>query len=151
MVYQPHFDLDLQTGEQGEAVVQAGLTGKVEVKTDRRAHDTGNLYIEIWQFSKPDRSDKRPSGLAVTEADWWITTTPTGKGFLAIRVDDLKALIKANNYRLVAQPITSAHTNGSLGLLIPVSDITEHIGLSCPGNQVTADKTPLGGKLYGRK
>lgn len=133
MTYQPHFDLDLEIGEQGEAVVRAGLTGKVEVKTDRRAHETGNLYIEIWQFSNPDRGDKRPSGLSTTTADWWITTAPSGKGFIAIKVDELKALIKANNYRQTAQPIVSDNTNGSIGLLIPVSDIVKHIGLYALG------------------
>lgn len=133
MTYQPHFDLDLEIGEQGEAVVRAGLTGKVEVKTDRRAHETGNLYIEIWQFSNPDRSDKRPSGLSTTTADWWITTAPSGIGFIAIKVDELKALIKANNYRQTAQPIVSDNTNGSIGLLIPVSDIAKHIGLYALG------------------
>jgi len=128
MTYQPHFDLDLEIGEQGEAVVRAGLTGKVEVKTDRRAHETGNLYIELWQFSNPDRSDKRPSGLSITEADWWITTTPSGTGFLAIRTEELKALIKSGNYKQTSQPITNSHTNGSIGCLVPVKDLLKHIG-----------------------
>lgn len=127
-MYNPHFDLDLKTGEQGEAVVRAGLTGLVEVKTDRRAHDTGNLYIEVWQFSKADRSDKRPSGLSTTKADWWITTTPQGNGFIAIKTEDLKALIRSGNYRQTAQPITSEHTNGSEGYLVPVADIIKRIG-----------------------
>lgn len=128
MTYQPHFDLDLKVGEQGEAVVKAGLTGLVEVKTDRRVHETGNLYIEVWQFSKPDRSDKRRSGLSVTQAKWWITTTLQGNGFIAIKTEDLKALIKANNYKLTSQPIVSESTNGSMGYLVPLKDITKHIG-----------------------
>lgn len=129
MSYQPHFDLDLKTGELGEQVVKAGLTGLVEVKTDRRAHETGNLYIEVYQFSKADRSDKRPSGLATTKAEWWITTALNSNGFMAIRVDDLKALIKANNYRQTAQPIVNENTNGSIGYLVPVIDIMRYIGL----------------------
>lgn len=128
-MYNPHFDLDLKTGQQGEALVKAGLTGKVEVKLDRRAHSTGNLYIELWQFSNPDRSDKRPSGLSVTEAEWWITTAPNLTGFIAIKVTDLKRLIKTNGYRQTAQPITNEHTNGSIGYLVPVADIVKAIGL----------------------
>jgi hypothetical protein len=128
-MYNPYFDLDLKTGQQGEALVEAGLTGKVEVKLDRRAQDTGNLYIEVWQFSKPDRSDKRPSGISVTKAEWWITTAPNLQGFIAIKVHTLKDLIKANAYTQTAQPITNEHTNGSIGYLVPVSDIIKAIGL----------------------
>ena len=126
--YQPDFDLDLSFGQIGESLVQAGLTGTVEVKTDRRVAETGNLYIEIWQFSKPDQSDRRPSGISTTKAEFWATATVTGKGFIIVKTDELKALIKANNYRITSQPITNDRTNGSIGVLVPIKDLMRHIG-----------------------
>ena len=45
------FDLDLSVGHEGESLVNELLTGgkTVEVKTDLKWKDTGNLYIE-WVF-----------------------------------------------------------------------------------------------------
>ena len=128
MTYQPQFDLDLAFGQQGEELVKAGLTGKVEVKTDRRVQETGNIYVEVYQFSKPDRSDQRKSGLATTTAEWWAIATVNNIGFISIKTDELKALIKANNYRLAAQPIANDQTNGSIGYLVPIKDLLKHIG-----------------------
>lgn len=128
MTYQPHFDMDLAVGELGEQLVKAGLTGKVEVKTDRRVAETGNIYIETWQFRKPDQSDKKPSGINTTSADYWAIATTKGIGFLIVKTTELKILLKGNNYRQVSQPIANEHTNGSLGLLVPIKDLFRHIG-----------------------
>jgi hypothetical protein len=128
MPYQPDFDLDLKTGEQGEALVKAGLTGTVEVKTDRRVSETGNLYIELWQFSEADRANKRPSGLSTTKAEFWATTTVKGTGFLIVKTDQLKALIKANRYTQTSQPIANSKTNGSVGVLVPLKDLLTEVG-----------------------
>jgi len=48
------FDLDLAVGQEGEALVEQLLTGgtTVEVKTDLKWKDTGNLYIEYYSRSK---------------------------------------------------------------------------------------------------
>jgi len=66
------FDLDFRYGYAGEQLVEELLTnGKtVEVKRDRRWHETGNLYIEVecWYNST---QDWQASGIAVTEADYW--------------------------------------------------------------------------------
>ena len=42
-----NFDIDLRYGHDGEKLVHSLLSGgyKVEVKTDRLAHSTGNLAI----------------------------------------------------------------------------------------------------------
>ena len=70
--YQPHFDTDLERGRVGENLLNtflADLAGKkFEVKTDYRAWETGNFYIETWQYRQPDAIDKKPSGINITEA-----------------------------------------------------------------------------------
>ena len=37
----------------------------IEVKSDRRTKETGNLFIEYY-------SRKKPSGIETTSADWWF-------------------------------------------------------------------------------
>lgn len=59
------FDVDLRYGQAREdALVQVFLRSRVEVKSDRQAARTGNVFVEFKQKG-------RPSGLAVTMADWW--------------------------------------------------------------------------------
>jgi hypothetical protein len=59
------FDLDLRHGIARErALVHLLLRARVEVKSDSRCAATGNLFIEY-------RSHRRPSGIAVTEAERW--------------------------------------------------------------------------------
>jgi hypothetical protein len=66
------FDLDFRYGYAGEQLVEELLTnGKtVEVKRDRRWHETGNLYIEVECWYNSTQS-WQASGIAVTEADYW--------------------------------------------------------------------------------
>jgi len=56
------FDLDLAVGQEGEALVEQLLTGgtTVEVKTDLKWKDTGNLYIETVCWS---HNNERPPAL----------------------------------------------------------------------------------------
>ena len=57
------FDVDLQTGQLAEAELVEIIGGnKLEVKRDFRAHETGNIAVEIECYGKP-------SGLSVSEAE----------------------------------------------------------------------------------
>lgn len=66
------FDLDFSFGRAGEGLVEELLNGgkTVEVKRDRRWHETNNLYIELscWYMSS---QSWEPSGLSVTQASHW--------------------------------------------------------------------------------
>lgn len=66
------FDLDLSVGHEGEALVNELLTGgrTIEVKTDLKWKDTGNLYIETLCWSH-NKNTWYPSGLDSTKADYW--------------------------------------------------------------------------------
>ena len=72
MVKNSSFDLDFGYGRKGEQLVEELLTeGKrIEVKRDRKWHLTGNVYIEVECFFTKDNA-WAPSGLAVTEAEYW--------------------------------------------------------------------------------
>jgi hypothetical protein len=70
---QPEWDRDYRRGQQGELfldeIVRGMRDGTVEVKTDDRAVDTGNLYIETECLRQ---GEYKPSGLATTKAQVWL-------------------------------------------------------------------------------
>jgi multimeric flavodoxin WrbA len=72
MTSKSSFDLDFSYGRKGEQLVEELLTeGKrIEVKRDRKWHLTGNVYIEVECFFTKN-NEWAPSGLAVTEAEYW--------------------------------------------------------------------------------
>jgi hypothetical protein len=133
MSYQPDFDLDFRRGRVGENLVNSFLQslegGTVEVKTDSRIAETGNLYIETYQFSKPDMSDKRPSGINISKADFWAFATPNETGFIIIKAEALKKLLKEGNYPVKSQPIANEKTNGSIGRIVPLRDVLRVMGM----------------------
>lgn len=132
-MYEPRFDFDFQRGLVGENLVETFLGElqgkKIEVKTDYRVNETGNVYVETWQYSEPDESDKKQSGINVSESDYWCFASPTGDGFIMVKASVIKELIRDTNPREVRQPIASAKTKASIGRILPVADILARIGL----------------------
>lgn len=132
--WNPRFDHDLERGKVGEDLLGTFLGdlsqgAKFEVKTDYRAWETGNFYIECQQFNWSDESDLRDSGIRTTESDWWVFAGPKGNGFIAIRTSDLRAIIDETSPGLGKQSITNDFTNGSYGYKVKVSDVLRKIGL----------------------
>lgn len=72
MANKSSFDLDFSYGRKGEQLVEDLLTDgkRVEVKRDRKWHLTGNVYIETECFFTKNNA-WAPSGLSVTEAEYW--------------------------------------------------------------------------------
>lgn len=69
------FDIDLRDGmlREGQVAEILGLRGhRVEVKTDNKALTTGRVFIEYEQAGPPTFKP-RPSGIAITVAEWWVT------------------------------------------------------------------------------
>lgn len=129
MTANPHFDTDLARGLVGENLVEQFpeliRLGKVEVKTDYKAIDTGNFYVETWQYSLDDASDKRQSGINITKAETWAFVIPQTMCIYYIPVEQLKSLMRKNDYRETRQPIINAYTNASIGRLVPVMDVAK--------------------------
>jgi len=130
---EPHFDIDFARGKVGENLVNtflADLEGKtIEVKTDYRVTETGNVYIETWQYHQEDASDKVQSGINITKADYYCFASPDATGFIMIKTDSLKEVIRDTNPREVRQSRINAKTNASIGRLVKVADIMKKIGL----------------------
>lgn len=136
--YEPRFDVDFTRGRIGEELVEtflADLVGsKIEVKTDYRINETGNVYLETWKYSVPDASDKKQSGINVSEAEYYCFGSPTGEGFVMVKTSVLKEFIRNTNPRETRQPIASKETKASIGRLIPLADLLASIGLAKKGN-----------------
>ena len=120
--YQPHFDIDVQRGDVGENLLREILEGKVEVKTDYRAKDTGNYYVEYKQYNS---NYETWSGIAITESKWWAWVCPTSYKVTIVPVDTLKSIVRDNweVFRHTRQPIHNKNTNASMGILVPISVI----------------------------
>lgn len=130
--------MDFTRGRIGEELVEtflADLVGKkIEVKTDYRVNETGNVYVETWHYSQPDASDKKQSGINVSESEYYCFGSPLGEGFVMVKTQVLKDFIRNTNPRETRQPIATNKTKASIGRLIPLADLLASIGLAKKGN-----------------
>ena len=90
------FDIDLQFGSIREDKIADMLTNKkIEVKSERgKWMETGNICIEYQSYGKP-------SGIEVTEADFWFHNLCIGDEIFCTLVFDvpkLKKLVKKLDY-----------------------------------------------------
>ena len=113
------FDLDLAYGQDREQRVAAIFDTdkfKVEVKTERDWwYKTGNIAIEVESYGKP-------SGISVTEADYWVHILAHGKQDfckLIFKVSQLKKIVKkfSKNTKMVGDH------HASKCVLIPLSQL----------------------------
>jgi hypothetical protein len=70
--YEPHFDIDREYGEEGEEIVRRFLRlskDQIEVKRKRCIDDL--FYVEH-EHDPGARGRYRPSGIAITRADYFV-------------------------------------------------------------------------------
>lgn len=114
MKYSGDFNYDLQFGEKAEDFVNKLFTngGKIEVKYDRKAHETGNLFVEVISRDKP-------SGISTTKANYWIFVIDKRQYAIIINVEKLKKICK-DKYKDGGY-VLGGDENTSKGLLIPIN------------------------------
>jgi len=112
------FDLDLAVGHEGEQLVNELLTGgkTVEVKTDLKWKDTGNLYIETVCWSH-NNENWYLSGLSSTKAAYWAFVLEGAT--LIVPTEVLKPAVTARGRAITC----NIPPNPSKGYLIKVEDI----------------------------
>ena len=113
MKHSNSFYYDLDFGEQAEDWVKELLSDgtKVEVKFDRMANITGNLFVEVYYNGKA-------SGISTTKANYWIFKIEEKSYALIVSTDKLKELC-----RIVHQIdglVKGGDNNTSDGVLIPI-------------------------------
>jgi hypothetical protein len=139
-----NFKTDIKLGEMGEQIVlqdlesmggkfikdnkdnkfdllveRKGKNIKYEIKTEvtvAPGFDTGNLFIETECRGKK-------SGIEVTEADWFVTYVVYFGEIWYIKTDDLKKLIKENDFR---KGIGGDPGSNSTGYLINRENFRDH-------------------------
>lgn len=117
--YEPRFDfkVDLAYGHEGEANLLSFIaslnTSKVEVKADR--YRNGRMVVETAQ--KPAGSDWKPSGINVTESEWWAYRFAPD-AFVLVSVERLKNYLRANRGTLEKRGMASDGDNPAEGFLL---------------------------------
>ena len=94
----------------------------VEIKWDKRAGETGNLYFEI----ENTRQDA-PSGIAGTTADYWCHVIGQGDEALLGSVAKMRALLKSGRFKTVR---TRAEDSNSRGVLVPRKWLEQQKGIA---------------------
>lgn len=106
------FDLDLRSGQATEnkllEVIQSG-NALVEVKSDKQAQRTGNIFVEVEYRGQP-------SGLSTTEADWWAYEVDDDV-FVLMRTDRLRKLAS------VRRRLPGGDHDMSVGVLLPLEKL----------------------------
>lgn len=115
---EPKWDIDKLRGDEGEQLVRqmrsAVLAGTCEVKTDTRALDTGNVYIE---YQCKTAIGWQPSGIATTKASSWAFVL--GRTVVWMPTWALKNVARAHGRKQEC-----AHgSHPTKGVLIPVADL----------------------------
>lgn len=118
MTHNNDFKFDLEFGVlNGETWFHELVSGKkIEVKSDRRTIETGNVYIEYWSRGKP-------SGISTTQSDYYVYKVGEEQAII-IATSQLKIKIK----ELVEQgkarmDVKGGDNNTSRGVLCKLNDL----------------------------
>lgn len=107
------FDIDLRNGQAREdALVYVFLRALVEVKSDRKARETGNVFVEY-------RQPSGLSGIATTTAQWWAFEIDDDVWIL-VPTEKLRALARVA-WRDPRRRKKGGDFNNYDGVLVPVA------------------------------
>lgn len=118
MIHNNDFKFDLEFGVlDGETWFHELVTNKkVEVKSDRRTVETGNVYIEYWSRGKP-------SGISTSQADFYVYKVAEDQAILISTSQlkqKLKQLVEDGKARM---NVKGGDNNTSLGILCKLKDL----------------------------
>lgn len=119
--YEPRFDIDQAVGSQGELFVAniidslASGSNRIEVKTDERVAQTGNVFIE---FECRYGGVYRPSGIQISKAELLMFVLPAGVAIVA-PTSTVKA-VAYSHFRLGHIASCTKGSHPTKGVVIPV-------------------------------
>ena len=118
MKHNYNFEYDLEFGQEGEGIIADMFENKkIEVKRDNWVGRTGNIAIEY-------KSRGKPSGIATTQADYWIimfSKEYEDKFMFIIEIQRLKEVTK--KYFNKGSIKKMGDSNTSSAVLIPIKEI----------------------------
>ena len=113
MEYNSDFRYDLKVGQVAEQALAKIFEGKkVEVKRDRKAKLTGNVFVEY-------ESRGKPSGLATSESDYWCFVVE--ETFILLAAERLKEIVEP--LKGTDKERRGGDNNTSVGVLIRITDL----------------------------
>lgn len=115
------WDIDFRDGALGEQTVARLMSSDtVEVKTDRRWYQTGNVYIEMQCWYQNGQQYKQ-SGINATKASHWAFVLEDL--VLIVPIETLKRAVLE-----LGRPITcNIPPNPSMGVLIKINDLLNFV------------------------
>ena len=122
MNFNNDFRYDLEIGKEGERIVDSLFKDKlVEVKRDSWVSKSGNIAIEY-------ESRGKPSGIATTQADYWIIIFSGGYQDKVMYVFETQILKKVSRkYFKKGNVKAMGDNNTSMSVLIPIKEISNFI------------------------
>jgi hypothetical protein len=123
------FKFDVLIGEDAERRWLTTTEATCEVKSDKRAQETGNIFVE---YRQPDGTGgHKPSGISVTEAQYWVEEFDYDC-WIAVPPQRMKRLVRYwgehgmkrnggdfNNYKGVLVPLRSIVYPAGDGIEVP--------------------------------
>ena len=122
MNFNNDFRYDLEIGKEGERIVDSLFKDKlVEVKRDSWVSRSGNIAIEY-------ESRGKPSGIATTQADYWIIIFSGGYQDKVMYVFETQILKEVSReYFKKGNVKAMGDNNTSMSVLIPIKEISNFI------------------------
>jgi len=116
MKYNSDFKYDLDLGLLGEKLTIDILTNKkIEVKTDYKALQTGNVFVEYFSRGKE-------SGISVSKSDWYCFII-SNDNIIFIKTEKLKDLCR--KYLNTTKDVLGGDNNTSAGILLPLKELLQ--------------------------
>jgi hypothetical protein len=118
MNYNNDFKFDLEFGVlDGETWFHELVSEKkIEVKSDRRTQETGNVYIEYWSRGKP-------SGISTSQSDYYVYKVAEDEAII-ISTSKLKQKLKQLvNEGKARMDVKGGDNNTSRGILCKLNDL----------------------------
>jgi len=113
MEHNSDFRYDLKIGEQKENELASILSDEtLELKFDRKALDTGNVYVEY-------QSRGKPSGIAKSEAKWYAFCL--GNSYHILDINELRLVCR--KYIGTKRDKVGGDSNSSKGILLPINEL----------------------------
>jgi hypothetical protein len=114
---------DLAIGQQGEDLFEEFIKSlddcKFEIKKDQ--YRNGRMVVEMEQ--NPRKKGWKPSGLAITEAKYWVYMF-SNDAFIIIEVDRLKRYLEINN-EIEKKTFAAYSNNPTKGFLLYPEDVSK--------------------------
>lgn len=117
------WDLDLRDGQAGEGMVANLLSLEtIEVKTDRRWVETGNIYIETECWYNKSQTWE-PSGIRVSKASHWAYVLENS--VIIVPTEMLREMLWESPYKTPIE--CNIEPNPSKGFLITPANLLEYV------------------------